>query len=265
MPKYRKKVCRECGRVYQRRHVRTSGTLGWCGPSYYMKDYWLRRKGKAAGEPPDPIDDSAIQEPRVIEALAAVLRGDRMEEEAMAEKQAADEIADSDKTGELDINVVADRPLVPQTRFEEDNSVRVEWRGLCWAWLTGGEAPALMEVAVSDGEVVKLLKPGAVRRVRAIERPVKTPEGPVDGLEVWMEFGGEPEPDRRATARGLWEGGKVRIAEGGLRAEINGKVGTLLQFTVGTIEVDGKRYSIGLKDLEPLDDPTEPPAGTDTR
>ena len=113
MPKYRKKVCRECGRVYQRRHVRTSGTLGWCGPSCYMKDYWLRRKGKAAGEPPDPIDDSAIQEPRVIEALAAVLRGDRMEEEAMAEKQAADEIADSDKTGELDINVVADRPLVP--------------------------------------------------------------------------------------------------------------------------------------------------------
>ena len=76
-------------------------------------------------------------------------------------------------------------------------------------------------------------------------------------LEVWMEFGGEPEADRRATARGLREGGKVRIAEGGLRAEINGKVGTLLQFTVGTIEVEGKRYSIGLKDLEPLDGPTE--------
>ena len=47
-------------------------------------------------------------------------------------------------------------------------------------------------------------------------------------------------------------GWKIRIAEGGLRAEINGKVGTLLQFTVGTVEVDGKRYSIGLKDLEPV-------------
>ena len=125
----------------------------------------------------------------------------------------------------LDIEVVADRPLVPQTRFGEDNSVKVEWRGRCWAWLTEGEAPALMEVAVSDREVVKLLEPGTVRRVRAIERTVETLEGAVDGLEVWMEFVWEPGPDRRATARGLWEGGKVRIAEGGLRAEINGKVG----------------------------------------
>ena len=103
----------------------------------------------------------------------------------------------------LDIEVVADRPLVPQTRFKEDNIVRVEWRGRCWAWLSEGEAPALMDVAVSDGEVVKLLEPGTVRRVRAIERAVETPEGAVGGLEVWMEFGGEPEPDRRATARGL--------------------------------------------------------------
>ena len=157
----------------------------------------------------------------------------------------------------LDIDVVADRPLVPQTRFEEDSSVRVEWRGRCWAWLTEGEAPALMDVAVSDREVVKLLEPGAVRRVRAIERAVETPEGAVDGLDVWMEFGGEPESGRRATARGLSEGGTVRIAEGGLRAEINGKVGTLLQFTVGTVEVDGKRYSVGLKDLEPVDGPSE--------
>ena len=63
--------------------------------------------------------------------------------------------------------------------------------------------------------------------------------------------------------RGLWEGGRVRITEGGLRAEINGNIGTLLQFTVGTIEVDGKRYSIGLKDLEPLDGPDEPPVAAE--
>ena len=141
----------------------------------------------------------------------------------------------------------------------------VEWRGRCWAWLTEGEPPALMDVAVRDGEVAKLLEPGAIRRVRAIERAVETLEGVVDGIEVWMEFSGEPGPDRRATARGLSEGGKVRIAEGGLRAEINGKVGTLLQFTVGTVEVDGKRYSIGLKDLEPVDGPSEeetPTAGS---
>ncbi len=86
-----------------------------------------------------------------------------------------------------------------------------------------------------------MLEPGTVRRVCAIERAVETLEGTVDGLEVWMEFGREPGPDRRATARGLSEGGKVRIAEGGLRAEISGKVGTWLQFTVGTVGVDGKR------------------------
>ena len=123
--------------------------------------------------------------------------------------------------------------------------------------LSEGEAPALMDVTVSDGEVVKLLEPGTIRRVRAIERAVETAEGPVDGLEVWMEFGGEPEPDQLATARGLWEGGRVRVAEGGLRAKINGKIGKLLQFTFGTIEVDGKRYSIGLKDLELADGPTK--------
>ena len=78
MPRHKKKVCRECGRVYQRQYLRTSGTLGWCGPSCYMKDYQRRREGKVAGEPPEPVVDSAIQEPRVIEALADVLRGDSM-------------------------------------------------------------------------------------------------------------------------------------------------------------------------------------------
>ena len=65
---YRKKVCRECGRIYLRRYVRTSGTLGWSGPRCYLKSYSRRRKGKAAGEPPNPIDDSAIQNPRVMDA-----------------------------------------------------------------------------------------------------------------------------------------------------------------------------------------------------
>ena len=262
MPKYRKKVCRECGRVYQRRHVRTSGTLGWCGPSCYMKDYWLRRKGKAAGEPPDPIDDSAIQEPRVIEALAAVLRGDRMEEEAMAEKQAADEVADNDETGDLHLEVVVDRSLVPQTRFGEDNRISVEWVGRCWAWLTEGVPPTLMDVVVRDREVAKLLEPGEVRRVRAVQRVVETLDGAVDGLEVWMEFEEDLEPDRSAAARGLREGGKVLIADRAGRGEIRSKIGTLVRFTMGVVEVDGRRYGLGLRDLEPLDGPTEAETAT---
>ena len=109
-------MCRECGRVYLRRYVRTSGTLGWCDPGCYMKSYQRRREGKAAGEPPDPIDDSAIQETLVIATLAAVLREDSMQEAAMAEKQAADEIEDNDETGGLHLDVVADRGRGPDAR-----------------------------------------------------------------------------------------------------------------------------------------------------
>ena len=71
-----------------------------------------------------------------------------------------------------------------------------------------------MDVVVRDGEIVKLLEPGQVRRVRAQERTIETAEGEVDGLGLWAEARAEPEPDLRATARGLWEGGKVRIPPG---------------------------------------------------
>ena len=119
-----------------------------CGPSCYMKDYQRRREGKVAGEPLDPVDDSAIQEPRVIEALADVPRGNSMEREATSEKQSSDEIEDNDGTGDLHLDVVADRSRVPQTRFGEDNRVGVEWVGRCWAWLTEGVAATLMDVVV---------------------------------------------------------------------------------------------------------------------
>ena len=259
MPRYRKKVCRECGRVYVRHYVRTSGALGWCGTSCYKKSYLRRKKGKAPGEPPDPFDDSDIQEPRVMESLADVLRRDSMKEAAMAVNEEAEETEDN---GAMDIDVVADRSLVPQTRFGEDNRVGVEWVGRCWAWQTEGEAPTLREVVVKDREVVKLLEPGQVRRVRAIERAVETPEGAVDGLEVWMKFQGDPEPDRTAAARGLYEGGMVRV-DADSYAAIKGKVGMLERFTAATLIVDGRRYIAGLTDLVPVDDPKEPPTGTE--
>ena len=255
MPRYRKKVCRECGRVYVRRHVRTNPTLGWCGPVCYRKSYFRRREGKAAGEAPEPVDDSAIQEPRLLEALAEVLREASPQEGTIAESVEAEE------TGVMAIEVVADRALVAQTRLGEDDRVEVEWLGRCWAWLTEGEPPSLMDVVVRDGEIVKLLEPGRVRRVRAKERTIETAEGEAHGLEVWMEFRGfreEPEPDLRATARGLWEGGKVHIA-GRSSHDQRGKIGTLLWFNQGVVEVDGKRFGTGLGKLEPLDSPDEPP------
>ena len=123
-------------------------------------------------------------------------------------------------------------------RFGEDYRVGVEWVGRCWAWLTEGEAPSLMEVVVSEAEVAKQLEPGQVRRVRAKERTIETAEGEVDGLELWAEFGAEPEPDLRATARGLWEGGKVRVPPDRPWLDEEGKIGTLLRFSMASVEVD---------------------------
>lgn len=258
MSRPRKKVCRECGRIYVRHHVRTNPTLGWCSPKCYRNSYLRRRKGKAAGEAPEPVDDRAIQDPRVLEALAHVLRGDSPQEGTIA---GGVEAGETEETGVFSIEVVADRALVALTRRREDDRVEVEWVGRCWAWLTEDESPSLVDVAVRDGEIVKLLEPGEVRRVRAMERTIETPEGEIDGLEVWMNFRGfrpEPEPELRATARGLWEGGKVRITRSP-GDDQTGKIGTLLRFVAGVVEADGKRFGMGLEDLEPLDSPGEPP------
>ncbi len=255
MPRYRKKVCRECGRIYVRGYLRTTGVLGWCQPNCYAKDLKRRREGIPPGQPPRPVDDAGIREPRVLEALASVLR------EASPEDTAAGEM-DTEEAGAMAIEVVADRAVVGETRLGEDGRVEVEWVGRCWAWLTEGDAPSLMDVVVRDGEIVKLLEPGQVRRVRAIERTLETAEGEVGGLEVWMEFRGfraETEPDARAAAMGLREGAKVRI-DGGRYGADRGKIGTLLRFTAGVVEVDGKRFGTGLDKLEPLGSPDEIPS-----
>ena len=259
MPRYRKKVCRVCGRIYVRGYVRTAGVLGWCQPECYAKDLKRRREGIPQGQPPRPVDDGAIREPRVLEALARVLLEASPEQGTAAGDAEAEE---TEEAGAMDIVVVADRALVGQTLLGEDGRVEVEWVGRCWAWLTEGEAPSLMDVVVKDGEIVKLLEPGQVRRVRATERTIETAEGEVGGLEVWMDFRGfraASEPDARAAAMGLREGAKVRIGGGRYGAD-RGKIGTLLRFTAGVVEVDGKRFGTGLDKLEPLDSPDESPS-----
>ena len=238
--------------------MRQSGILGWCRQSCYFKDYKWRREGVAPGEPPKPVDDDAIREPRVLEAIARVLREASPHEGTTTGDVAA---KGTEETGAMAIEVAADRALVAQPRPGEDDRDEVEWVGRCWAWLTEGEAVSLRDVVVRDGEIVKLLEPGQVRRVRATERTIRTAEGEVDGLEVWMNFRGfraEPEPELRATARGLREGGKVRIV-GERTRDKRGKIGTLSWFTLGVVEVDGKRRGAGLGDLEPLDSPDGSP------
>ena len=126
MPRYRKKVCRVCGRIYLRRYVRKAGVLGWCRPDCYLKEYKRRREGVAPGEPPKPVDDAAIREPRVLEALAQVLRETAAQEGTVAGRVEAEETED---TGAMAIDVVADRALVVQTRLGEDDRREVEWVG----------------------------------------------------------------------------------------------------------------------------------------
>ena len=161
---------------------------------------------------------------------------------------------------DLDIDVVAERPLVPVTRFEDDGRAGVEWLGRCWAWLREGEAPPLVDVVVNDGEAVKLLTPGRVRRVRAIARAAGTPEGGAGFLEVWIDLGREPPEDRRAIARGLFEGGMVRVIEKSTRNELRGKIGRLLRFPSATVEVEGRGHIVSIMDLEPVEESGEPTA-----
>ena len=119
------------------------------------------------------------------------------------------------ESGEIigfNLDLVAERPLVAQTRFAEDGSIGVDWRGRCWAWLNGDEAPALAEVVVNDAETARLLFPGQVRRVRAMVRAVETAAGRVAGLEVLTDLGWEPRTEPCAAARGLHEGGRRSVS-----------------------------------------------------
>ena len=190
---------------------------------------------------PVPVAASATEELRVTQPPAEALR---------------------EGSRERLLEVVADRALVAQTRFGAGGRVGVEWVGRCWVWLTAGEAPSLMEVVVSEAAVARLLEPGRVRRVRAMDRTIWTAEGEIEGLELWRELrakheadrGAKPAPDPRATARGLWEGGKVRMPPEYPWREEMGKIGTLLRFSAAFVEVNGRRVAIGTRDLEPLDD-----------
>ena len=152
----------------------------------------------------------------------------------------------------FDVDLVAERPLVAETRFEEEGGIGVDWRGSCWAWLKDDAAPVLMEVVVNDGKTARLLFPGQVRRVRAMVRAVESPEGRVEELNVLADLGWEARTVPCAAIRGLYEGGRVRVGGQALPSEIAGKTGQLIRYTTATVEVDGRRYSVSVKELEPI-------------
>ena len=233
------KVCRGCGRVYYRQFRRNSGREGWCGGRCYMRTY-RRSLGEAANGQPAGAARAGRDEP----SGPLVCHQDTLE--------GRETVTESGEIIGFNLDLVAERPLVAQTRFSEDGSIGVDWRGRCWAWLNGDEAPALAEVVVNDAETARLLFPGQVRRVRAMVRAVETAAGRVAGLEVLTDLGWEPRTEPCAAARGLHEGGKVRILGGTVQRQLNGKVGTLLRYTSATVEVDGRRYGVGVRGLEPV-------------
>ena len=233
------KVCRGCGRVYYRQFRRNSGREGWCGGRCYMRAYRRSLRESAKGQPAGAARAGRDELSGPLVRCQDTLEG----RETMTE---------SEEIIGFNLDLVAERPLVAQTRFAEDGGIGVDWRGRCWAWLNGDEAPALVEVVVNDAETARLLFPGQVRQVRAMVRAVETAAGRVAGLEVLTDLGWEPRTEPCAAARGLHEGGKVRILGGTVQQGLSGKVGTLLRYTSATVEVDGRRYGVGVRGLEPV-------------
>ena len=92
-----------------------------------------RREGKAPGEP-DPVNDDAVREPRVLEALAQVLGEASPQEIAAAENEEAEE---AQEPGVMAIEVTADRALIARTRPGEEAGPKLS-----------GEAPSIIDVVV---------------------------------------------------------------------------------------------------------------------
>ena len=108
-----------------------------------------------------------------------------------------------------------------------------------------------------------MLEPGTVRRVCAIERAVETLEGAVDGLEVWMEFGREPGPDRAGHYQRA-VGGRKGPHRRGWVAGGDQREGRHVVAVYSRHRRSGRQaFSIGLKDLEPVDRPTEGETATE--
>ena len=216
------KVCRGCGRVYYRQFRRNSGREGWCGGRCYMRTY-RRSLGEAAKWQPAGAARAGRDEP----PGPLVCHQDTLE--------GRETVTESGDIIGFNLDLVAERPLVAQTRFAEDGSIGVDWRGRCWAWLNGDEAPALAEVVVNDAETARLLVPGQVRRVRAMVRAVETAAGRVAGLEVLTDQGaarGRQGTDRRryGSTTAQWQGGHVpqvyqRHRRGGRQAVRRGSKG----------------------------------------
>ena len=84
----------------------------------------------------------------MLEALAEVLREEFPQEGTIAGEAEAEE---TEELGAMDVEVVADRALVAQTRLGEGDRTQVEWVGRCWAWLIESEAPLLKDVVAARG------------------------------------------------------------------------------------------------------------------
>ena len=145
-------------------------------------------------EPPDPVNDAAVRDARVLEALAPMLREEASSQEIAAAEN--DEAEGTQEPGVMAIEVTADRALIAWTRPGEDGRAEVEGRVVAGRGLARGVSFDHRRGG-RDGEVVKLLEPGCLWRVRAMEQTIERDEGrgrqpgTVDGVQG---FRAEPEP-----------------------------------------------------------------------
>ncbi len=134
------KVCRGCGRVYYRQFRRNSGREGWCGGRCYMRTYRRSLREAANGQPAGAARAGRDQPSGPLVRCQDTLEG-------------RETVTESEEIIGFNLDLVAERPLVAQTRFAEDGGIGVDWRGRCWAWLNGDEAPALVENPSAAGTV----------------------------------------------------------------------------------------------------------------
>ena len=127
-----------------------------------------------------------------------MLREASSQEIAAAENEEAE---GTQEPGVMAIEVTADRALIAWTRPGEDGRAEVEWRVVAGRGLARGVSFDHRRGG-RDGEIVKLLEPGCLWRVRAMEQTIERDEGEVDGLELWMEFRGSGLNPSRTTGRG---------------------------------------------------------------
>ncbi len=128
-----------------------------------------------------------------------------------------------EESNQMGFDVGAERPRDAVTGIGGDGSARAEWVGRCRVLWEEGDMSALLEV------VVKLLPPGMCGGCgqgcwTSRRKMWETKRSNWGWGLAWHPH------EQRAAARGLFEGGVVRVMEDASRDELLGRIAKLLRF-----------------------------------